>query len=383
MRKSLSGLALIGLLVGGWAAGRGGADAVQRVEKQPFGKTASGQAVDLYVLKNKNGLEAAVATWGGTVVRLRVPDRQGQLDDVVLGFDSLDGYLGEHPYFGGVIGRYANRIAKGRFSLGGAEYTLARNNGENHLHGGLKGFDKVLWTAADATTNDVPAVRLSYVSKAGEEGYPGTLSATVTYSLTESGELRIDYSATADKDTVVNLTNHTYFNLAGRNGGDILGHEVEIRASRFTPIDAGLIPTGELKSVEGTPFDFRKATAIGKRIDADDEQIVRGKGYDHNFVLDGSADSLRSVARVREPGSGRVVEVLTTEPGLQFYSGNFLDGTVRGKGGKAYKHRYGFCMETQHFPDSPNKPEFPSVVLKPGQKYATSTVYKFTTDGLR
>jgi aldose 1-epimerase len=350
-----------------------------KLKKQSFGKTATGDTADLYTLANKNGMEAAITNYGGIVVSLKVPDRNGKIDDVILGFDSLDGYLKEHPYFGALVGRYGNRIAKGKFKLNGVEYTLARNNGENALHGGLKGFDKALWKARDVSTADTPRLELTYVSKDGEEGYPGNLSVTVTYSLTDANELRIDYAATTDKDTVLNLTNHTYFNLAGQGNGDILKHQVSIAADRYTPIDAGLIPVGRLDKVEGTPFDFRQPHEIGERINQKDEQLVRGKGYDHNFVLNSGGGSLAPAARVYEASSGRVMEVLTDQPGLQFYTGNFLDGTLTGKGGKVYQQRYGFCMETQHFPDSPNQPAFPSTVLKPGAKYQTTTVYRFST----
>ena len=349
------------------------------LKKQSFGKTAAGQQVDIYTLSNRNGMEAAIMNYGGVVVSLKVPDRNGKLDDVALGFDTLDGYLKPNPYFGALVGRYGNRIARGKFTLDGVEHTLARNNGENALHGGLQGFDKRVWTARDVSTADTPRLELTYVSKDGEEGYPGTLTAVVTYSLTGANELRIDYSATTDKDTVLNLTNHSYFNLAGQGNGDILKHQVTIHADRFTPVDAGLIPTGELKPVEGTPFDFRQPHEIGERIGQNDEQLVRGKGYDHNFVLNKGGGALAAAARVYEAGSGRVMEVLTDQPGLQFYTGNFLDGSITGKGGKVYRQRYGFCMETQHFPDSPNRPEFPSVVLKPGEQYRTATVYRFST----
>ena len=350
-------------------------EAPKRMTKQSWGKTAAGEPVDLYTLTNSKGMEARITNYGGIVVSLKTPDRSGQYGDIVLGFDSLDGYLAEHPYFGALIGRYGNRIAKGRFKLNGVEYKLARNNGENSLHGGLKGFDKRVWTAAETGTASEPALELTYVSKDGEEGYPGTLTSRVTYTLTDNNELKIDYLATTDKDTVLNLTNHSYFNLAGE--GTILDHEVTIDADRFTPVDAGLIPTGELKPVEGTPFDFRKATAIGARIDANDEQLKRGKGYDHNFVLNGNMGDLRSVVRVREPKTGRTMEVLTTEPGVQFYTGNFLDGTLTGKGGRKYVFRSGFCFETQHFPDSPNQPKFPTTVLKPGAEHRSTTVYRF------
>ena len=352
-----------------------------KMTKQPFGKSPAGEEVSLYTLSNSKGMQAAITTYGGIVVSLKAPDRAGQPADVVLGFDTLEGYLKGHPYFGAIIGRYGNRIAKGRFKLDGFEYKLARNNGENHLHGGINGFDKALWKARELAAADGQSLELSYVSRDGEEGYPGDLSVTVTYTLTEASELRIAYRATTDKPTVVNLTNHSYFNLAGQGEGDILGHQVMINADRFTPVDAGLIPTGELRSVEGTPFDFRQPHAIGERINAADEQMKLGLGYDHNFVLNGAAGTLRLAARVSEPSSGRVMEVLTTEPALQLYTGNFLDGTITGKGGKVYHHRCGFCMETQHYPDSPNQPGFPSVVLRPGGRYQTTTVYRFSVEG--
>jgi aldose 1-epimerase len=352
--------------------------AITPLKKQLFGKTANGQEIDLYTLTNKSGVEIGIINRGGTVVSIRVPDRSGKPGDIALGFDSLDGYLKDIPYFGALVGRYGNRIAKGRFKLNGVEYKLAVNNGENHLHGGLQGFDKTVWNAKDVSEGPLPRLELTYLSKDGEEGYPGNLSVTVVYSLTDANELRIDYSATTDKDTVVNLTNHTYFNLAGAGEGDILGHVLTLYADRFTPVDKGLIPTGELRSVEGTPFDFRKPTPIGARIDAKDQQIQFGGGYDHNFVLNSAGGSLALAARVEEPKTGRVLEVLTTEPGIQFYTGNFLDGTLTGKGGKTYLKRYGFCLETQHFPDSPNHPKFPSTELKPGGKYQTTTVYRFS-----
>jgi aldose 1-epimerase len=342
-----------------------------------FGKTPTGESVDLYTLTNAKGAETTISTYGGVVVSLKMPDRTGAMGDVVLGFDQFEGYLKPPPYFGAIVGRYGNRIGGARFSLNGVEYTLAKNNGANSLHGGIRGFDKRLWTAKQRGNQ---TLELSYLSKDGEEGYPGNLSTTVTYTLTDNNELKIDYSATTDKDTVVNLTNHSYFNLAGQGEGDILAHRVVIHADRFTPIDAGLIPTGELRNVAGTPFDFRQPHAIGERIDSGDEQLVFGKGYDHNFVLTRTSPSLELAARVTDPKSGRVLEVLTTEPGLQFYTGNFLDGTLTGKGGKVYGKRSAFCMETQHFPDSPNKPAFPSVVLKPGGHYMTTTVFRFSTE---
>jgi aldose 1-epimerase len=347
------------------------------ITKAPFGKLADGAPVDIYTLKNAAGMEVAITTYGGRLVSLKAPGRDGKFADVVLGFDNLQGYLGEHPYFGALVGRYGNRIAKGKFKLDGKEYKLAINNGANALHGGLKGFDKVLWTGREVPGGD-PSLELTYVSKDGEEGYPGSLTEKVTYTLTSANELRIDYSATTDKDTVVNVTNHSYFNLAGQGQGDILRHVLQLNASKFTPVDAGLIPTGELKSVEGTPFDFRQPTVIGAGINAADEQVKLGGGYDHNFVVDGAPGTLRLAARVSEPTSGRILEVSTTEPGVQFYTGNFLDGTVKGKGGVAYAKRTGFCLETQHFPDSPNHPDFPTTTLKPGAEYKSTTVFKFS-----
>src|SRR5436190_2142232 len=300
-----------------------------KVEKQSFGKTSDGQAVELYTLTNAGGASASIMNYGGIVVSLKAPDRGGALTDVVFGFDTFDPYLADPPYFGALIGRYGNRIGHGRFKLDGVEYKLAKNNGDNSLHGGKRGFDKVLWTVNDVSTGGAPSLELNYLSKDGEEGYPGNLNATVRYTWTDAKELKIDYAATTDKDTVLNLTNHSYFNLAGQGEGDILGHEVMIDADRFTPVDAGLIPTGELKPVEGTPFDFRKPTAIGARIGQEDEQLQFGKGYDHNWVLNGSG--LKNAAEVYDPKSGRVMQVLTEEPGLQFYTGNFLDGTITGK----------------------------------------------------
>jgi aldose 1-epimerase len=347
------------------------------ITKASFGKAADGALVDIYTLKNAAGMEVAITTYGGRIVSLKAPGRGGQFADVVLGFDNLEGYLGTNPYFGALVGRYGNRIAKGQFKLDGKTYKLAVNDGANSLHGGLKGFDKVVWTGREVPGGD-PSLELTYLSKDGEEGYPGNLTQKVTYTLTAANELKIDYAATTDKDTVVNVTNHSYFNLAGQGKGDILGHVMQLNASKITPVDAGLIPTGELKSVEGTPFDFRQPTAIGARIGADDEQIKRGGGYDHNFVIDGEAGTLRLAARVTEPASGRVMEVSTTEPGVQFYTGNFLDGTVKGKGGNAYAKRTGFCLETQHFPDSPNHPAFPTTTVKAGAEYKSTTVFKFS-----
>jgi aldose 1-epimerase len=348
-------------------------------KKESFGKTREGRAVELYTLTNRNGVEAKITTYGGTVVSLKVPDRAGKLDDVVLGFDRLEDYQKNTAYFGALIGRYGNRIAKGRFTLDGVEYKLTTNNGENHLHGGVKGFDKVVWNARALKAADGPALELTYLSKDGEEGYPGNLSVRVIYTLTDKNELRIDYSATTDKDTVVNLTHHSYFNLAGQGNGDILGHQLMINADRFTPTDVGAIPTGELRDVKATPFDFTRMTAIGAHINEDEEQLKFGRGYDHNWVINGRAGTLRQAATVFEPATGRLMEVWTTEPGVQFYTGNYLDGSNVGKGGKVYKHRYGFCLETQHYPDSPNKPDFPSTTLKKGGRYRTTTIYRFST----
>jgi aldose 1-epimerase len=344
--------------------------------KKPFGRTTDGVSVDLYTLRNKNGLETSITNYGGIVVTLRAPDRNGKLDDIVLGYDNLEGYLKSTPYFGAIIGRYGNRIAKGRFALDGKDYKLAVNNGENSLHGGLKGFDKVVWQAAEIKNNDSPGLRLSYLSKDGEEGYPGNLSVTVTYTLTANDELKVDYTAVTDKKTVLNLTNHSYFNLAGK--GDILKHELTLNADRFTPVDKGLIPTGELRPVKGTALDFTKAAVIGARIDEPEEQVKLGGGYDHNFVINNGGSALTTAATVFEPGSGRVLEVSTTEPGVQFYTGNFLDGSITGKGGQVYQKRSAFCLETQHYPDSPNKPGFPSTVLEPGKEYRSTTIYKFS-----
>ena len=373
--------------VGGWSIILAWSAACARGAPRPqaFGMTHRGEAVSLYTLKNAHGMEAKVLDYGGIIVSLRFPDRNGRLDDVVLGFDSLGDYERGSPYFGAIIGRYGNRIARGRFTLDGRTSTLATNNGPNHLHGGVRGFDKVVWTAAQFERGDSVGLVLNYTSPDGEEGYPGTLRATVTYTLTGKNELIFDYQATTDRPTPVNLTQHSYFNLAGDGKGDILGHLVTLNADRFTPVDSTLIPSGEIKSVAGTPFDFRTSTAIGARIDRNDEQLRYGRGYDHNFVLNkggqggqgGTGGDMTLAARVYEPTSGRVMEISTTEPGLQFYSGNFLDGTLRGKQGVVYGHRSGFAMETQHFPDSPNKPAFPSTILRPGEEYRSRTIYRF------
>ncbi len=341
--------------------------------RAPFGKTADGEAVEAFTLKNTNGIAVTAITYGGIITSLKVPDRNGAIGDIVLGFDAIDGYLKGHPFFGAIIGRYGNRIAKGRFSIDKLPYTLATNNGPNHLHGGVRGFDKHVWKAEILTEN---SLRLSRVSPDGEEGYPGNLQVQVIYSLTNYNELIVDYTATTDQPTHVNLTQHSYFNFAGA-GADILGHELMIDADRYTPVTGELIPTGELAPVEGTPFDFRKPTAIGARINAPHPQIKNGQGYDHNWVLNREGNGLELAARVLEPSTGRTMEVATTEPGMQFYAGNFLDGTIVGKGGSKYGRRSGFCLETQHYPDSPNQPDFPSTLLRPGSTYSSRTVFKF------
>ena len=349
------------------------------ITSKPFGTLPSGQKVTLYTLTNSKGASATISDYGGLVTSLRMPDRGGKFDDVVLGYGSLEGYLKESPYFGALIGRYGNRIAKGVFTLGGTTHHLPVNNGPNSLHGGIKGFDKVLWNATPVMTGGGPSLKLSYTSKDGEEGYPGTLSVTAVYTLTDRNELKLVYRATTDKPTIVNLTHHSYFNLAGQGNGTILDHLVTLKAGHFTPVDKDLIPTGEIASVKGTPFDFRKPTAIGARINQPDQQLHFGGGYDHNWVADKIPHTLGLIAKVEDPRSGRVLEVLSTEPGVQFYTGNFLDGTITGKEDKVYPHRSGFCLEPQHFPDSPNHPNFPSVVLKPGQTYKNTIIYRFKT----
>ena len=353
------------------------------VTKTSFGKTAAGEEVDLYILKNVQGMEAKITNYGGIVVSLTAQDRNGAFADVVLGFNDLESYLTKNdPYLGAIIGRYGNRIAKGRFKLNGVEYKLAVNNGENHLHGGIKGFDKVVWTGREMRTPNGPAVVLTYLSKDGEEGYPGNLRVRVTYTLTNNNELRIDYSATTDKATVINLTHHSYFNLLGEGNGNILQHRIRINGDRFLPTDAGSIPTGELATVAGTPFDFLKGAAIGARIDQDHEQLKFGNGYDHTWVINGRPGTLRLAATATEPFNGRVMEVWTTEPGVQFYTGNFLNGSLTGKSGKPYPRRSGFCLETQHYPDSPNQPSFPTTTLRRGATYRSTTLYRFRKPGM-
>jgi len=342
------------------------------IQKIIFGKTADGEVVDLYTLTNRKGMIAKIVTFGAILTELHVADRNGKMGDVVLGFDNFEQYAKGHPFFGAIAGRYANRIAKGKFTLDGKEYKLAINNGPNHLHGGLKGFDKKHWKAEPLETPDGPALRLTCVSSDGDEGYPGNLNVTVTYTLTEKNELRIDYTATTDKSTPVNITNHSYFNLAGER--DVLDHEVTLDADNYTPVDEGLIPTGEIKSVNGTPLDFTKPKTIGRDIA---EVPVYIKGYDHNFVLKSGGKGLAFCARVSEPTSGRIMEVYTTEPAVQLYTGNNLNGSLTGINGFKYEKYAGFCLETQHFPDSPNHPNFPSTLLRPGEKFQSTTIYLF------
>ena len=351
------------------------------IEKKPFGKTDDGQAVDLYVLSNKHGMEASITNYGATLVGLKVPDRTGKIDDVVLGYDTLDGYVTGKAYFGATIGRYANRIAQGKFSLDGVTYTLSKNDGQNTLHGGVVGFNKHVWHAREVSNPEGASLELTYLSKDGEEGFPGNLSVVVTYTLpSDRNELKIDYRATTDKDTVLNLTNHAYFNLAGQGNGDILQHLITLHANQFTPVDETLIPTGELRDVKGNPFDFLQPAVIGARIDQDDQQLKFGKGYDESWVIAKSGDpkALTSAAEAYDPRSGRVLEVLTTEPAIQFYSGNHLDYIANGKAGKTYDFRSAFCLETQHFPDSPNHPAFPTTELRPAESYHSTTILRFS-----
>jgi aldose 1-epimerase len=342
------------------------------VSQAPYGKLPDGANVDEYTLRNKHGVFAKIITYGALMTEFHVPDRNGRLGDIVLGFDNLQQYLDGHPYFGATIGRYANRIAKGKFTLDGKTYTLATNNYPNHLHGGVKGFDKVVWQAQPLATANGAAVKFTYVSPDGEEGYPGTLRASVVYTLTDDNELRLDYEATTDRATPVNLTNHSYWNLA--EGGDILSHVVMLNADRYTPVDDTLIPTGALAPVKGTVMDFTRPMPIGSRID---QLTNQPRGYDHNYVLNSGGGRMALAARVEDAKSGRVMEIHTTTPGIQFYTGNFLDSTLKGKGGAVYHQHHGFCLETDHFPDSPNQPQFPSVILRPGQTYRQTTVHKF------
>jgi len=347
---------------------------MSQISQLPFGQTADGTPVAIYTLRNRRGMEARITNYGGILVSLTVPDKNGRLADVVLGCDTLDGYLKNTAYLGALCGRYCNRIAGGKFSLEGKNYTLATNNGPNHLHGGNKGFDRVVWQ----TDVDGAKLKLGHLSRDGEEGYPGNLSVTAIYTLTDDDALQLEFTAVTDKLTLCNLTGHSYFNLRG--SGDILSNILEINAEKFTPADASLIPTGELRSVAGTPFDFRRPTAIGARINSPDEQLKIGNGYDQNFVLNKPAGKLGLAARIREPVTGRVLELFTSAPGVQFYTGNFLDGSIIGKGGQPCRFREAFCLEPQYFPDSPNHPAFPSAELKPGEIYQHTIIYKFSAE---
>ena len=349
------------------------------ITSSDFGTTASGEKVTKYFLENKDGIQVDIITYGGRITSLRTPDKEGSMKNVVLGFDSIEQYEKDNPFFGALIGRYGNRIAKGKFSLDGTEYTLAQNNGENNLHGGVQGFDKKVWEAKTEENEDSVKLILTYLSPDMEEGFPGNLSTTVTYTLNKDNTLDVLYEAETDKTTVVNLTQHAYFNLSGDFSNTILDHMVEIDADSFLPVDGGLIPTGELKPVEGTPFDFREPKLVGEDINAENEQLTLGGGYDHCWVLNDQDAGYRSVATAHHPATGRTLEVLTNEPGIQFYTGNFLDGTLPAPNGGTYAQRSGFCLETQHYPDSPNQPEFPSVTLKPGETYSTKTTFKFST----
>jgi len=375
MRLNLKPLFVFVLILSAFAL----AVAQPSITREDFGKTGEGRSVDIYTLKNANGMEARITNYGGIVVSLTAPDRRGKFADVVLGYNDLDSYMKPpFPYFGAIIGRYGNRIAKGRFTLNGVEYKLAVNNGENHLHGGIKGFDKVVWTASRRETAAGPALVLDYESKDGEEGYPGNLDARVVYTLTNNNELKIEYTESTDKDTVVNLTHHSYFNLRGEGNGDILEHRLTLKANRFIPTDAGSIPTGEIRPVANTAFDFHFGATIGARINNDDEQLKFGNGYDHTYVINGRPGRLRQAASVYERTTGRVMDVWTTEPGVQLYTGNFLDGSITGKSGKPYPRRSGFCLETQHYPDSPNRPNFPTTTLRKGTTYHSVTIYRFS-----
>jgi len=344
------------------------------VARAPFGHLPDGRPVELFTLTNRHGLEVRAMTYGAIITSIRTPDREGTSADIVLGFDSVGAYLAGSPYFGAVVGRYANRIARGRFVLDGVTYRLARNNGPNSLHGGTRGFDKVLWTAQPFQTDSSTGVVFQYVSRDGEEGYPGTVRVQVTYTLSDRNALEFAYDATSDKATPINLSQHTYWNLHGDGQGDILDHVLTLNASAYTPVDSTLIPTGQIAPVEGTPFDFRRPTVIGARIDTDHEQLEFGRGYDHNWVLDG-----HTAARLEDPKTGRRLDIRTTEPGIQFYTGNFLDGTLKGKNAVTYGHRTGLCLETQHFPDSPNHANFPSTILQPGARYQSRTTIEFST----
>jgi len=369
--------ALVGLAIFSCSKTKNEEKMISTISKEAFGQLPDGQQADLYTLTNANGMTVNITNYGGIITKLTAPDKNGQWADVVLGFDSLAPYLSGHPFFGALVGRYGNRIAKGKFKLNGQEYSLAINNGPNALHGGTKGFDKVIWKATEINQDSVVGLQLEYTSKDMEEGYPGNLTVKVVYTLDNENALTIDYTASTDKPTVLNLTNHSYFNLTGLKR-DILDHEVTIASDSIVPVDTTLIPTGKLRAVEGTPFDFRKATKVGAGIDkVEDEQIKAGGGYDHCWVLKRSGDGLEKFATVKDPESGRVMEVFTTEPGVQFYTGNFLDGKLTGKGA-TFSKRFGLCLETEHYPDSPNQPQFPTTTLNPGETYKTTTKYKFS-----
>jgi aldose 1-epimerase len=379
MRFPVALVVLASLVAGGPAQKKGTATA--GVARETSNAMVNGKAIEVFTLTNASGVEVRALTFGGVISSWRVPDRTGQMADIVLGFDDPASYIkGNTPFFGALVGRYANRIGKAQFTLDGKTFKLAANNGPNHLHGGNVGFDKVLWQGEPLKVKDGAGVAFTRTSPDGEEGYPGTLKVRVTYTLTNANELIVAYEATTDKATPINLTQHSYFNLAGQGNGDVLGHEMRINADRFTPVDETLIPTGELAPVDNTPFDFRKPTAIGARIVSEHQQMNFGRGYDHNWVLARTAAGLSLAAEVFEPKSGRTLTVTTTEPGMQLYTGNFLDGTITGKDGKVYRPRYGFCLETQHFPDSPNRATFPSTILRPGTTFRSSTVF---TTGVR
>lgn len=375
-------------LMGAAACGKGSESASKmaavapRLTQAPFGQTADGEGIDLITLRNQQGIEIRLMTYGGIILSIKTPDRTGAVDDITLGYDTAAGYFRNSTYFGVLVGRYANRIAKAKFTLDGKTYTLPANNGVNSLHGGTTGWDQKVWKIEREPFQNAGGVgvTLTLTSPDGDQGYPGEVKARVTYTLTDDSRLIVDYDATSNAPTVINMTQHTYFNLAGSKATDVLGQELMINADKYTPVDDTLIPTGELAPVAGTPFDFKLATKIGARIDQNNEQLKRGKGYDHNWVLNRTGDGLSLAAIARDPGTGRTIEISTTEPGIQFYSGNFLDGSNVGKGGKVYGHRGGFCLETQHYPDSPNHPSFPSTVLRPGGRYTSQTVFKFGTD---